>query len=315
MSADFDSEKLKQAEKEVESVIAAGAPVVQLSIFDSLKDYVPSAAVCEQVKYTTELYADLVNKLGSCSDKEKSAFLIALKDAETINNHSMEKEDPFLIMLSKRLVPISAIDLLLAEIDSGKKMSLEDFIDIHDILLQGTSSSEQLGLRENDLKVVASLDVRPDTKYFFGGMAISYFPLRHTEIKEAVDRLLDFINSSPRNEYDSFLLPMACHGLIASLQLFKDGNTRYGRLVQSTMMHRFLNKDFNVDFQLPLVYGARQYAAYRSKYRELVEGIAVESDNASWDRWFDFNLRRIQDGILYNINCLDEMKRREKIHR
>lgn len=315
MSADFDSEKLKQAEREIESVIAAGAPVVQLSIFDSLKDYVPSVAVCEQFKYTTELYADLVNKLGSCSDKEKSAFLIALKDAETINNHSMEKEDPFLIMLSKRLVPISAIDLLLAEIDSGKKMSLEDFIDIHDILLQGTSSSEQLGLRENDLKVVASLDVRPDTKYFFGGMAISYFPLRHTEIKEAVDRLLDFINSSPRNEYDSFLLPMACHGLIASLQLFKDGNTRYGRLVQSTMMHRFLNKDFNVDFQLPLVYGARQYAAYRSKYRELVEGIAVESDNASWDRWFDFNLRRIQDGILYNINCLDEMKRREKTHR
>ena len=73
-------------------------------------------------------------------------------------------------------------------------------------------------------------------------------------------------------------------------------------------MYKLLNDKLNLNLNLPVVYATRQYAAYRSDCRRMIENIVVNNNNEAWEEWFNFNLKRIQDGIFYNLNCLDTLK-------
>ena len=303
-------EEIKKAQEEVESIIASGAPIVKMNIFDVLDNYVPSERIKNKIEFTKDLYVELYEKLSEYSDDEKLMFLKALKESDIIDNQSIEREDSFLIALRRNFESVFSIDLLLEKVNNNEYISKEDFINIHDTLLIGTSSENKLGLRDNDLKFVGSYQANPQTKYFYENRAISYFPLKHTEIDTALDKFLNFYNSGirPNDHYDVILLPMVCHGLIAALQLFKDGNTRYGRLFQNVLLHKLANEELNIDLELPLVYATRQYAAYREEYRKKIENIVLNNNKEAWEDWFDFNLKRIQDGIFYNSNCLDSLQ-------
>ena len=306
---DYD-EKVLIAQQQIESVINAGAPIVKLNIFDILDGYTPSEYIKNQVEYTKELYLDLVAKLREFPKEDQEIFLKTLKESDIIDNQTIEKEDSFLIALQRNFESTFSVDLLLDKISSKEKISKEEFVKIHDVLLLGTSSENKLGLRDNDLKFVGSYEINPQTKFSFGNRAISYFPLRHTEIDTAINKFLNFINSGirPNNDYDIALIPIACHGLISTLQLFKDGNTRYGRLFQSVLLNEFINNELGLNLSLPLVYATRQYAAYRGEYRKKIENIVLHNDEKAWEEWFDFNLKRIQDGLFYNSNSLDCLK-------
>lgn len=303
-------EEMKKAQQEVESIIASGAPIVKMNIFDVLDNYVPSERIKNLIEYTKDLYVELYDKLSEYTDDEKLTFLKTLKESDIIDNQSIEKEDSFLIALRRNFESVFSIDLLLEKVNNNEYISKEDFINIHDTLLIGTSSENKLGLRDNDLKFVGSYQSNPQTKYFYENRAISYFPLKHTEIDAALDKFLNFYNSGirPNDKYDVILLPMVCHGLIAALQLFKDGNTRYGRLFQNVLLYKLANEELNIDLELPLVYATRQYAAYREEYRKKIENIVLNNNAEAWEDWFSFNLKRIQDGIFYNSNCLDSLQ-------
>ena len=303
-------EEMKKAQQEVESIIASGAPIVKMNIFDVLDNYVPSERIKNIIEYTKDLYVELYDKLSEYTDDEKLTFLKTLKESDIIDNQSIEKEDLFLIALRRNFESVFSIDLLLEKVNNNEYISKEDFINIHDTLLIGTSSENKLGLRDNDLKFVGSYQSNPQTKYFYENRAISYFPLKHTEIDAALDKFLNFYNSGirPNDKYDVILLPMVCHGLIAALQLFKDGNTRYGRLFQNVLLYKLANEELNIDLELPLVYATRQYAAYREEYRKKIENIVLNNNAEAWEDWFSFNLKRIQDGIFYNSNCLDSLQ-------
>ena len=303
-------EEMKKAQQEVESIIASGAPIVKMNIFDVLDNYVPSERIKNIIEYTKDLYVELYDKLSEYTDDEKLTFLKTLKESDIIDNQSIEKEDSFLIALRRNFESVFSIDLLLEKVNNNEYISKEDFINIHDTLLIGTSSENKLGLRDNDLKFVGSYQSNPQTKYFYENRAISYFPLKHTEIDAALDKFLNFYNSGirPNDKYDVILLPMVCHGLIAALQLFKDGNTRYGRLFQNVLLYKLANDELNIDLELPLVYATRQYAAYREEYRKKIENIVLNNNAEAWEDWFSFNLKRIQDGIFYNSNCLDSLQ-------
>jgi len=302
-------EKILKAQEEIESIINAGAPIVKLDIFDILDSYVPSDKIKNKTEYTIELYLELVNKLKTYSDEEQAIFLQTLKESDVIDNQSIEKEDPFLIALHKKFENVLSIDLLLNSVCRNNYLSKEEFIKIHDTLLLGTSSENKLGLRDNDLKFVGSYQINPQTKFHYENRAISYFPLKHTEIDFALNKFLNFYNSGikPNDKYDIILLPMICHGLIAALQLFKDGNTRYGRLLQNVLLYKLANEELDLDLPLPLVYATRQYATYRDEYRQKVEKIVLNNDKKAWEDWLSFNLNRIQDGIFYNSNCLESL--------
>lgn len=308
----ISKEDIQKAQEQIESIINAGAPIAKLNMFDILDNYVPSEKVKNQAEYTIELYLELYDKLINCNEEVQRVFLNTLKEADIVDNQSIEKEDSFLITLLRNLERTTSIDLLLKKYCNDKFISREDFIKIHDNLLDGTSSDDKIGLRDNDLKFVGSIMINPTTKFHYENRAISYFPLKHSEIDEALTKLLDYINNGVKikNKYDILLIPIACHGLIASLQLFKDGNTRYGRLIQNIMMFKLLNDDLHLNLNLPLVYATRQYAAFRDDYRKFVEDIVVNNNNEAWDEWFNFNLKRIQDGIFRNISSLETLNNR-----
>ncbi len=308
--SDYEEEKIKLAQKQIDEIIASGAPIVKMDIFDVLDDYVPSDRIKGKIEYTKELYLDLVNKLKEYDIEYQNLYLKTLRDSDIIDNQSMEEENPFFIALHKQFEDVFSIDILLEKLNSNSPISREEFIRIHDILLQGTSSKNKLGLRDNDLKFVGHYEENPQAKYTFENRVISYFPLKHTEIDAAINKFLNFINSGvkPNDDYDVVLLPMVCHGLIATLQLFKDGNTRYARLFQSALFHKLSNEMLNLDLPLPLVYATRQYAAYRKDYRKIIENIVINNDKEAWEDWFNFNLKRLQDGIFYNMNSLEILK-------
>ena len=166
------------------------------------------------------------------------------------------------------------------------------------------------GLRDNDLKFVGYIQDNPKTTFHYGNRAISYFPLKHTEIPTALDKIVTFYNKhrTINDKYYALIFPMICHGLVAALQLFKDGNTRYARLIQNVLMYDLLNKNLNLDLEAPIVYASRQYLPYRDEYRALIEGIVLNNDEESWEKWFNFNINRIYDAIRYNMINLQTLK-------
>lgn len=165
MSMLFDE---KEAQRQVDEIIVAGAPIVKLNIFDILNNYVPSKLVQDQIDYTRELYSDLANKLSMCSEDEQRTFLKTLKDVDIIDNQKIEQKDSFLITLYRNFEKTAATDLLLEKYYYNKSISADDFINIHDQLLCGTSSENKLGLRTNDLKFVGYYTDNPNTTFHYG---------------------------------------------------------------------------------------------------------------------------------------------------
>ena len=91
------------------------------------------------------------------------------------------------------------------------------------------------------------------------------------------------------NEYDAIIKPIIYHGLLAALQLFKDGNTRYARTIQHVELWGMLNNIVSDHIDLPLIYATRQYFPFRGEYRDLIKNLAVNQEDA-WDDWISFNI-------------------------
>lgn len=295
--------EIEKAEQEFEQAVKDGVPIVTMNVFDQLDNYVPSDRIKNNIDYTIEIYTDLINRLKELPEEAQLEFLTLLKEADIVDNQSIEKENSFKITMRSKLEKYFAIDYLLEKQKTA--LTKDDLVAIHDQLLSGTSSEDLKGLRDNNLKFVGRISQTP-TKY--GNKIIDYLPIRYTEIDVALEKFLGFYNGGvkPNNQYDVMLIPMAYHGIIAILQLFKDGNTRLGRLLQNAEMYKLMNEVTGENLPLPLVYATRQYANYRNKYRGLVTNIVVQNNAEAWDEWFNFNLSRLQDGIYFNDQMLTE---------
>ena len=292
----------EEAEREVLRLIKEEkAPIVKLSMLDSLDRVNVSDNVKGQIEYTTELYQDLLNLVYELPDELKKRYLVTLKNEDVRDNQMLESEDLFLISFFQDLEPVSSIDLTMEKY--GEELKRDDFIFLHDYLLQGTSCDEKTGLRDNNLKFVGTWEN--------GQRNIQYFPLLSEEIEVALEKLLTYLNiRGEGDEYEAVLKPMIYHGLIASLQLFQDGNTRFARTIQHVELWGKLNEILDKKIEMPIVYATRQYVSYRNQYRELIRNIAIHDDSESWNDWFKFNLARIQDGIYKNESHVKVLKSR-----
>lgn len=301
-----DTYTKEAAKREVDRIIREGkAPIVTLSIFDHIDELKPSDNLKGKIEYTIDIYNDLISEIKKLPMELRLKYLITLKNAEVINNQVMEDEDPFLIALSQEIDSTSALDIAINR--QEEKFTKEDFIYLHDFLLSGTSSSNQTGLREDNLKFVGT--------WQNGERNIQYFPIDYRNIDEALKLLLDYYNSNINNisdEYEAIITPMIYHGLIATLQLFKDGNTRFARTIQHVELWGMLNNISGKETELPIAYVSNQYIPYRNQYRELIQNIAVNNNVEAWNEWFKFNLSRIQDSIYKNEDNIQKLKRRMK---
>lgn len=295
-----------KAEEEVRKIIEEGnTPIVDLSIFDYLDILKPSDNLKGKIEYTIEEYEELLKMIKSLPALLQTKYLLTSKNADIIDNQVLEQEDSFLMSLQREIEPISALDQTIDHY--GKEFDKETFIKIHDDLLSGTSSEDKVGLRDNNLKFVGTWENNE--------RKIQYFPIISDDVEEALRIFLAYYNANinnVQNEYDAILKPIVYHGLIAALQLFNDGNTRFARTIQHVEMWGMLNKIVEEKIELPITYATRQYFPFRNKYRELIKNIAIEGNEEAWYDWFNFNLLRLQDTIYKSESNVQTLQKRYK---
>lgn len=274
-------------------------PTVNLKIFDSIYSLPFSQFVVDHENDTEELYTHYINDVLELKDDDLISYLNAIKSVEIVDNQSLEKEDSFLMSLYMQTERTNAIDFL---INNGVTLNRDAFINAHKLILKGTSSQK-----------FSDKDHRIDNEAFVvrvenGNPMIRYFALLYTDIEEAIKKIMEFYNS---DTYDDriFLKSQIIHGLVASLQLFDDGNTRYARILQNLKLSELTNKKYNYNLPLPALYGTRSYFPYRSKYRELIGNLAINPNYENWDTWFNFNLNRTEDAIFFIDNKLTAYKK------
>jgi len=288
--------------EDIEEYINSGRyRVVGLDILEHPENIQVTNETKDHMDYSFELYLNYINRIKELSLDHQLRFLRTLKAAEIMDNQKMEQENSFLISLYMSMMGNNSIDEM---IEFGKKeITPDDVIEVHKLLLEGTTSSKKeiKGYRQENRSFVGS--VRN------GVRNIQYFPIRYDEIEEAMNRFLSYYNKSEANDTDIFIKPFIIHGLLAALQCFNDGNTRLSRLFQHIKMWQLTNEKLNMELPEPAIYISRSYYPYRQEYREKIKNIVVNTDTISWNDWFNFNLNRLEDQLFYIDNNLEEFKK------
>lgn len=191
-----------------------------------------------------------------------------------------------------------AIDYIL----KAHRLDNKTLLEAHGILLDGTSSSEKFdnfNYRTNNRRVVG--------KWSNKGRYIDYFPIPYDEIKDTMQEFLDYYHEKETREEYLFIKPFLIHGMIASLQVFDDGNTRFGRLLQHVILFQQTNDILNKNFPIPTIYITRMYYQYYQKYRSLIRELVTECNNEILTEWCIFNLRRLEEQIWNNSSNVEKI--------
>ena len=231
-------------------------------------------------------------------------FLKAIKSDDVQSNHGMEREDPFMVLLYSQMSRETAMGRLIKLAKNNKELMGKDIFSIHNTLLTGTLSEGDSSIRTDNYTFVGGA--------VQGNLEIDYFPIDHKDIMTAATKLAGLYNSKLSGElYDNlFIQPFLVHGLFAALQMFKDGNTRMGRIMQHALIWKYIGADTAYSFESPVIYATKSYFPYRKQYRDKINDLVVCGDNNSWCSWFEFNLDRLEDSIDFNRQKLHELRRR-----
>lgn len=289
-----------EIDKEIEEIIESKKyPIVNLKIFDSVKNITVSESTKDHLQYTLELYKNYLTLLKKLSTEHFNRFLTTLKAAEIIDNQKLEKENSFLLSLYMTTLGDNSIDEI---IKIKEDLTKEDLLRIQKLLLEGTSAflHNNDGYRTNNRKFVGT--------WKNGNRNIQYFPIHYKEIEEATQKFLEYYNYKDLGQ-DYLLKPFIIHGLLASLQLFNDGNTRMSRLLQHKSIWEITNSKLGIELPSPAIYISRSYYPYRDEYRNKIKEIAVNSSDDTWNKWFDFNLNRLEDQLFYISENLEQYKK------
>jgi len=289
-------------DKEIEEYMSSGKyPVVNLDIFKQLEHIEISEMNKDHIQYTLELYKNYLDNIEQLPENYRIKFLETLKAAEIMDNQKLEQENSFLISLYMTVMGNNSIDEII-KINKNQLKS-EDIIVLQKLLLEGTpgDKKETIGYRQNNRSFVGRINN--------GVREIQYFPLRYNEIEQAVEKFTAYYNQPEVKDTDIFIKPFIIHGLLASLQCFRDGNTRLSRLLQHTKLWHLTNDKLDTMLPTPAIYISRSYYPYRNEYREKIKNIVINMDDHSWNDWFSFNLNRLEDQLYYIDNNLEQFKK------
>ncbi len=274
-----------------------GAPIVNLKIFDSVKKLKFNDAILDHHSYTMDMYKEYLYNIESLQDNKIIPYLKAIKTMESIDNQAFEQEDSFLMAIYSQMEGESAIDYLLEN-----PLTRETLINGHKILLRGTKSEDYVDrdYRDGNETYVGYTDN--------GKIHVDYFPISYTEIEEAIGRLLEFYHSDDFND-NMFLKAQIIHGLVATLQMFNDGNCRYGRILQNIRLGELTKEQLDYPYDIPALYGTRSYMPFRYDYRNLIKMLAINPGVDEWNKWFEFNLNRAEDTMYFSNEKLMQYKK------
>lgn len=290
---------------------SARKKIVDISLFDNIDNIKLSDKTKKDIEFTKEIYIDYLKDLEEFKETDREKILKALMNTETIDNHSLEREDINLLRDYYENHHSTAIRYLIKKLMNENQPLNENIIKkAHEILMRGTSNES----------IVCS-GYRDNNKYFVGYVEdgqkiINFLPICHEEIKEAMQAFINYYESTITEEFDLLAKPFIIHGLLATMQVFEDGNTRLARTLQhiklQTLTNELFTHEYNLSpFNLPAIYFSKNYIPFRYEYRKLIEDLALIHDDDEWNKWIEFNLYRMQERIFATDNSLILLKRKK----
>lgn len=282
-------------------------PIAGLQLFEQVENFKMSTQLKDDINYITEELYEYLNSLQEFRDTNPGLkeFLSALKSEDIFENQKLEKENPFMVELYLQTKKEKAIDKLIRIAKQNKELTKSEFLSVHNALLYGTSSESDESIRKDNNTFVGYYN--QDNIHF------DYFPIDYKEINTAILYLLELYNNRLDEAFDNvFLQPFAVHGLLGALQIFNDGNTRLGRIMQHVKLWELINETTEFEFENPPIYATKTYIPLREQYRMLICEIVKKNDNDIWNDWFRFNLNRIEDQIYKNNENIKVLKRKIK---
>jgi len=269
-----------------------------MEIIQSIKNLKVYDSTMFHLEDTEKAYRDYLQKLleSGMNERQSTLFLETLKNRELINNQETEQENSFLLELYKLTHRVNSIDLLIKVLSQGP-LNQENFIDLHKLVIKGTSDDipANYKYRSDNDKWVGVLGTNGEHK-------IDYIPPSFETIPENVQFILDYLNEDGNTLFDNvFIKPFIAHAFIAYLQPFGNGNTRIARLIQYGAIFENTAKKWNVPLNKPALYLSRNYLLTRGQYRGLIRDLSIQKGDNAWNKWFDYNLNMV-DEQLYKIN-------------
>lgn len=262
---------------------------------------------------TYKFYLDSLDKLGN----NQEAFLKALKHEEIKRNQALEDVDPFLIQVFMNSHHKSSTNYAIREKINNNDLTSLDLRKIHRILLNGLAvdESKKPTFREDNTSFVGTWNTKTSLDNI---NEISYLPLDYRLIDEAVDFILKLYNiKNVEKSEDIFLIPIFVHGLLASFQLFRDGNTRLARILAHIDLWDLSNH--NGGFKTvcaPALYTSETLLAMNKRpyYRDLIKNMAINPNLETLNEWVKFNLLLIEKQLYLNQNrvegCIKTLSRK-----
>lgn len=296
-------------EKEIKEAMESGKyKIAGLDMFDIVDNIKLNDKLKSHMRDAENYFYEYLNDIMMLKDSKPglNEYLNAIKVGDIIDNQSLEKENSFLIGLHMQLQRETAIDKLIRYAKEGKEITKKDILRVHNTLLRSTSSEDDKLIRDKNDKFVG---------HFEGvDRVIDYFPIDYKDINVALQKLSALYNTRLLGEeYDNvFIQPFLIHGLYGAIQVFSDGNTRFGRIMQHVLIWQLVNERTEFNFDLPPIYATRCYYPLRGKYRGLIGDLVKNNDEEAWNNWFLFNLNRIEDQIDRSNENINMMKRRIK---
>ena len=291
-------EEIEKIEQEIEEAIKNGeCKRVGTEVIESLKDFEIDEESFIFNDQLLETYYYYLEQLKTIPSDMNIAFLNLLKDADIIDNQSVENENSFLVALYSRMQSEHAIDELLKRNDIDK----EALIKVHDLIIKNATESHDKirGFRTTNTKAVGSVEN--------GKRYIQYIPVDYKDIDNIADKIVEYYNNSKENKDLIFIKPILIHGLIATYQMFDDGNTRLARSIQHTKIYHMTHEYTDYKTDLPTIYSSKQYYPFRKEYRDLITNLVLNHNNEAWNKWLVFNMKRIEDALFHNTYMVQEM--------
>ena len=282
-------------------------PIAGLQLFEQVENFKMSNRLKDDLNFITDEFYEYLNALQEFKNTNPGLkeLLEAFKSDDIYENQKLEKENPFLVGLYLQTKREKAIDKLINIVKDNKDLTKQELLGVHNALLYGTSSESDELVRKNNNTFVGYY-----TKH---DIHFDFLPIDYQEIDLAIYNLLKLYNGRLDGAFDNvFLQPFAIHGLLGALQIFNDGNTRLGRIMQHVLLWQLINEKTEFTYDNPPIYATRTYIPVREQYRNLIYEVVKKNDNEVWNDWFRFNLNRIEDQIYKNNENIQVLKRKIK---
>lgn len=270
------------------------------NIFDSIFNITIDNRTLNELVYTLDEYNDFLGILNELSHEQLLQYEDAMKYEEKLMTQKLEvtNEKKLIDALVSKNNRKDSIEYITEKQLKYGNIIIPNIKRVHSILLDGISFEYEKNKKFRMIDVFVG--------YFENGeKVIQYIPPKPDKIDDSMKMIIDFLNSKEYSkDIDMLIHPFIVHALVAILQPFNDGNTRVGRLIQSTKILFNTNNLYKYNYQSSPLYLSREYSGFRDSYRDIIKDIAINPNDENWNKWFMFNLYRVQDRINYSIDFI-----------